>query len=359
MSAGSEMPPNEAQKYLEIVRKRGKENAELKKVYENIRRRKELFLMAYQNLYANNGALTPGLKAEDTVDGMSVKRIDTMLETLKEKKYKWTPVRRTYIEKRNSSKLRPLGIPGWTDKLLQEVIRMVLEAYYEPQFRRSSHGFRPKRGCHTALKEISIIGKGTGWFIEGDIKGCFDNISHKLIWRILKRKIHDNNFLKLIWDMLKAGYMENWTHHATYSGTPQGGIVSPLLANIVLNELDAFVEDELIPKYTKGKKRKLNKEYEKLRRQAQWEKIQGNWKKSNELRRQYTKMPSVDSKDPTYRRLWYVRYADNFLLGYAGTKQEADMIKEELRTFLKSRLHLDRTYARTILRVGLRSSWIK
>ncbi|MDY0095155.1 MAG: reverse transcriptase/maturase family protein [Candidatus Vecturithrix sp.] len=343
------MPPNDAQKYLEIVRKRGERKAELKHVYENIRRRKELFLIAYQHLYANKGVLTPGIHPEDTIDGMSLKRIDAIVGKLKNKTYTWTPVRRTYIEKNNSKNLRPLGIPGWTDKLLEEVIRMVLEAYFEPQFRQSSHGFRPQRGCHTALKEISVIGKGSGWFIEGDIKGCFDNISHTLIIHILKRTIKDKDFLQLIWGMLKAGYWENWRYYATYSGTPQGGVVSPLLANIVLNELDCYIEDIVIPKYTQGKKRRLHREYNRLRRQAKREREKGNWDTANDLRRQYTKMPSVDSKDPNYRRLWYVRYADDFILGYAGTKEEAESIKDEIREFLQNALLLEMSEEKTLI----------
>jgi group II intron reverse transcriptase/maturase len=266
---------------------------------------------------------------------MSLERIEAIMGKLKRRAYHWAPVRRTYIEKRNSKKLRPLGMPGWTDKLLEEVLRMVLEAYYEPYFRDSSHGFRPQRGCHTALEAISKW-KGARWFIEGDIKGCFDNISHDVIIGILRRKIKDNTFLKLVRDMLEAGYMENWKYYGTYSGTPQGHIVSPLLANIVLNELDRFIEDELIPKYTQGKHRKRNPEYKKLEKRAYNARKKGQWKYANALRKVYTKLSSQLSGDPEFRRLWYVRYADDFILGFIGTRQEARMIKQEIGNFLKS-----------------------
>lgn len=166
---------------------------------------------------------------------------------------------------------------------------------------------------------------------------------------ILKQKIKDRDFLKLVWEMLKAGYFENWVYHATYSGTPQGGVLSPLLANIVLNELDCYVEDILLPRYTQGKKRRLNRGYNRLRRQAKREKEKGNWKKANEMRRQYTKMPSIDSKDPNYRRLWYVRYADDFLLGYSGTKQEAELIKNEVGEFLRNVLQLEMSEEKTLI----------
>lgn len=342
------MPPFETQKYLEIVRERGKRQVELKEVYQNIIRRKELFLMAYAKLYANKGALTPGVNPEDTIDGMSMKRIESILDKLKKRAYQWTPVRRTYREKRDSKKLRPLGMPGWSDKLLEEVIRLVLSAYYEPQFRESSHGFRPQRGCHTALERIIVLGKGTRWFIEGDIKGCFDNISHEVVIKILKRNIKDKEFLRLIWKMLKAGYMEDWKYHGTYSGTPQGGIVSPLLANIVLNEFDKFVEDKLIPGQSKGKERKGNPLYYKLAKAASKARKEGNVKKANALKKQYMKLPSGKPHDPNYRRLWYCRYADDFLLGYIGTKEEAENIKQEIQQFLK-KIELDMSEEKTFI----------
>lgn len=341
------MLPVETQKELEIVRKRGEERTTLNRVYRMLQR-KELFLLAYAKLYANKGALTPGVNPEDTIDGMSIRRIEAIIEELKEKRYTWTPVRRSYIEKHNSSNKRPLGIPGWKDKLLQEVIRMVLEAYYEPRFRNSSHGFRPQRGCHTALERIAVLGTGTRWFIEGDITGCFDNISHEVLLKILKRDIKDKAFLRLIWGMLKAGYMEEWKYHGTYSGTPQGGIVSPLLANIVLNEFDEFVEDELIPRYTRGKRRRTNPVYNKLVRTAHKARKQGNLKKAHELRKQFMKLPSGDPHDPNYRRLWYCRYADDFLLGYIGSKEEAENIKQEIHQFLKS-IELEMSAEKTLI----------
>ena len=220
-------------------------------------------------------------------------------------------------------------MPGWTDKLLGEVIRLVLSAYYEPQFRGSSHGFREGRGCHTALNWIVKKGPGTRWFIEGDIKDCFGKIDWNVLLRILNRKIKDKTFLALLRDMLKAGYMGKWVYHTTYSGTPQGAIASPVLANILLNELDEFVEDILIPKYTKGTARKRNPEYKRLRNHTVQAKKEGNWKLANELRRKYTTLPSVLSNDSDFRRLWYVRYADDFLLGYIGTKAEAEAIISE------------------------------
>ena len=194
---------------------------------------------------------------------MSLEKIETLIDDIRHERYRWTPVRRVLIPKSNG-KMRPLGVPTWSDKLLQEVIRSLLEAYYEPQFSTHSHGFRPGLGCDTALQDIAQHWKGTRWFIEGDIKGCFDNIDHNILLSILRDKIHDNRFLRLIENMLQAGYMEQWVYHPTLSGTPQGGIASPLLANIYLDQLDQHVEQMICPAYTIGKRRKLNPEYASL-----------------------------------------------------------------------------------------------
>jgi len=193
-----------------------------------------LYLQAYGRIYKNDGAMTRGA-TEETVDGMSQEKIKTLIALIREERFRWTPVRRKYIDKKQGNgKKRPLGIPTWSDKLLQEVLRSILEAYYEPQFSDQSHGFRPKQGCHTALTSIVDTWAGAKWFIEGDIKGCFDNINHDILLTILREKIHDGRFLRLLAQLLKAGYMEDWTYHPTLSGTPQGGVITPptMLLNV-------------------------------------------------------------------------------------------------------------------------------
>ena len=252
----------DAETTLAIIRERGKRGLDLEDVYRRLFN-PDLYLRAYGRIYGNAGAMTKGT-TEETVDGMSMTKIDTIIGLLRQERYRWKPVRRMYIPKRDGRQ-RPLGIPTWSDKLLQEAMRSILDAYYEPQFSDRSHGFRPGRGCHTALRQISGTWSGTKWFIEGDIKGCFDNIDHQVLLSILREKIHDNRFLTLIACLLKAGYLERWDHRPTLSGTPQGGILSPLLANIYLDRLDKFVEQTLIPEFTKGKARRKNKEYERLR----------------------------------------------------------------------------------------------
>lgn len=336
-----------AQSYLDLIHDRGQRGLPLERVYRNLQR-SDLFLAAYGKLYANAGAMTAGIDRQDSIDGMSLNRIDRIISDLANGAFRWKPVRRIYIPKANGKK-RPLGIPGWSDKLMQEVLRQVLEAYYEPQFSSHSHGFRPQRGCHTALEEIVCNWKGTRWFIEGDIKGCFDNIDHDILLELIGRKIQDNRLMKLLKTMLRAGYMEDWKYSQTYSGTPQGGILSPLLANIHLNELDQFVEQELLPKYNQGTKRRSNPAYNRIRHGREKAKAEGNRLEYQRLTKLMYTTPSRDPMDPSYRRLRYVRYADDFILGFEGTKAEAEEIRAQLREFLQERLHLELSEEKTLI----------
>jgi len=331
---------------LIVIRKRGERGLHLERVYRSLFN-PELFLAAYANLYSNKGAMTKGTTTE-TVDGMSLAKIKAIIEEIRLERFRWTPVRRILIPKTNG-KMRPLGIPTWRDKLVQEVIRLILESYYEPQFSPASHGFRPERGCHTALTNVQRTWKGTKWFVEGDIKGCFDNIDHTILLNILKKKIHDGRFIALIEGLLKAGYLEDWKYHRTHSGTPQGGVVSPILANIYLSEFDSFVTGELIPDYTKGIKRKGNTEYERLRSRAKKAKARNDLETARYWRIQASKLPSQEPSDPNYRRLFYVRYADDFLLGLIGTGSEAEVIKQRVKNWLRENLKLEMPDEKTLI----------
>ncbi len=332
--------------FLDIVHQCGQRNILIRKVYRRMKDR-SLFLAAYGRLYANKGSMTPGV-TEETVDGMSLQRIERILEQLEQGTFQWTPVRRTHIPKKNG-KLRPLGMPTWEDKLVQEVIRMILEAYYEPNFRDSSHGFRPHRGCHSALTSIRDTWSGTVWFIEGDIKGCFDNLQHDIILKLLERHFQDTRFIKLIRDLLEAGYMEDWQYHRSYSGTPQGGIVSPLLANIVLHELDCWVEDTILPEHTRGKRRQRNLKHLAYaqREKAAW--ADGNQSEGKYWRSRKWQEPQGKPHDPNYARLRYCRYADDFLLGWAGSKTEAQDIRDKIAAFLKETLGLELSLEKTVI----------
>ena len=335
-----------AETVLTILRERGQRGLPVKRVYRLLYR-PDLYLRAYAKLYKNEGALTPGA-SDETVDGMSLAKIDTIIEALRQERYRWTPVRRRYIPKKNG-KMRPLGMPSWSDKLLQEVIRSILEAYYEPRFSDRSHGFRPKRGCHTALRKVTQEGRGTKWFIEGDICSCFDKINFDVLLNILQKSFHDNRFLRLIKGLLEAGYLENWTFHQTYSGVPQGSIVGPILTNLVLDRLDKFVEHELIPAYTRGERRKTYPPYVAIAKAAHDARKAGNWETARQLSQQAQTMPSRDPDDPNFRRLWYQRYADDFLLGLKGPKDEAVAIKQEIAAFLRDELKLELSEDKTLL----------
>jgi len=332
--------------YLGLVRERGRKGLPLERVYRQLFNR-NMYLKAYGKIYRNSGAMTHGV-TDETPDGMSLSKIDAIIELMRYEKYQWLPARRTYIPKKNGKK-RPLGMPVWSDKLVQEVLRQILEEYYEPQFSNKSHGFRPERGCHTALREIYYNWHGTTWFIEGDISQCFDKINHEKLLEIIKENIHDGRVINLISEMLEAGYMEDWTYNETYSGTPQGGIISPLLSNILLDKLDKYVENVLIPKYTKGEKKTQNREYHQLMDNARYQFRIGNKERGMEMRKQAQEMPSREPNDPEYRRLKYVRYADDFLLGFIGPKEEAEEIKQQIRKFLQEEIKLELSEEKTLI----------
>lgn len=332
---------------LSIIRTRSKRGLPLQNVYRMLYN-PNLYLTAYGKLYRNHGAMTRGTTPE-TVDGMSLAKIDHIIDLLRTERYRWTPVRRVYIPKANG-KRRPLGLPSWSDKLLQEVIRLILEAYYEPQFDHRSHGFRPGRGCHTALAEVQRIWTGTRWFIEGDIAQYYDTIDHTLLLDVLRERIHDNRFLELVRRLLQAGYMEDWRYHKTLSGAPQGGVVSPILANLYLHAFDQYVTRTLIPQYTRGDQRKVNSAHQRIcNRLCYIRGKPGRAAEAKSLIKARRRLPSKDPNDPDYRRLWYVRYADDMLLGYIGTRQEAEDIKAKLADWLARERQLTLSPDKTLI----------
>ena len=317
----------------------------------------ELFYVAYQKIASNGGSTTKGSDGR-SIDGMSLARIETLIASLKDESYQPHPSRRVHIPKKNG-KMRPLGIPAFEDKLVQEVVRMILEAIYEGHFETTSHGFRPKRSCHTALLHIQKTFNGAKWFIEGDIKGFFDNIDHDVLVQILRERISDDRFIRLIRKFLKAGYVEDWTFHNTYSGTPQGGIVSPILANIYLDKLDKYVK-EYIRHFDKGTKRRSGKESndltnERKRTVRKLKKIKDGTEKAalvarlKAIEQERAAFPSGDEMDGSYRRLKYIRYADDFILGVIGSKEDALRIKEDIKSFLSESLALELSEEKTLI----------
>jgi group II intron reverse transcriptase/maturase len=332
--------------YLGLLRERGKQGLPLARVYRQLFNR-NLYLTAYGKIYRNAGATTKGVTSE-TVDSMSLQKIENIIGALRSERYQWQPARRTYIAKRNGKK-RPLGLPVWSDKLLAEVIRLILDAYYDAQFSSHSHGFREGRGCHTALQEIYHTWGNATWIIEGDISDCFGSLPHEKILSILREKIHDGRFLHLVEKLLNAGYLEEWKYHRTLSGVPQGSSVSPILSNILLDKLDKFIETVLIPQYTQGKTRKLNPEYRKLQSQMRTLFAKGQKEAAFKVRKRMQKLPSIHPRDPDWRRLKYIRYADDFGLAFTGPKSEAEAIKRAVATFLREELGLKLSEEKTLI----------
>jgi group II intron reverse transcriptase/maturase len=340
------MRMQKAENILRAIRKLGVNKHPLTNVYRNLYC-EELYLLAYDRLAKNQGSLTRGI-SPDTIDGMNQERIRKIITALRYERYNFQPVRREYIPKSNGGK-RPLGIPSFSDKLVQEAVRLIIEAYYEPQFSQYSHGFRPMRGCHTALAYIKRGFTGTVWYIEGDIQGCFDAIDHERLLSILRTSIPDGRFVNLIRRMLKAGYLENWRYHKTHSGVPQGGVISPILSNVYLNQLDQFYEQVLAPKHNKGRSRKKSKTYRKMQWQREKAYRSDDLETVRRWQKQLLQIPAADTQDPDFRRLKYVRYADDFLLGYIGSKAEAKQIQDELRTFLHQELGLTLSQEKTLI----------
>lgn len=317
----------------------------------------EMFYVAYQRIYAKEGNMTKGSDGQN-IDNMSLKRIEKLIDTLKDETYQPQPSKRVYIPKKNGKK-RPLGVPTFNDKLIQEVVRMILEAIYEGHFEYTSHGFRPNRSCHTALAHIQKEFSGAKWFVEGDIKGFFDNINHDVLINILKERIADERFIRLVRKFLKAGYIEKWQYHNTYSGTPQGGIISPILANIYLDKLDKYIK-EYIAKFDNGKKRKFSRksmDFSNARKRTvrSLKSVKDEKQKAQlilelkAIEQGRAKYPNGEEMDADYRRMKYARYADDFLVGIIGSKQDAQQIKENIKNFLADKLALELSDEKTLI----------
>jgi group II intron reverse transcriptase/maturase len=334
-----------AERILQALHNMGVERTPLTRVYRSLYS-EELYLKAYAKIYKNAGALTPGTEGE-TADGMSIEVVRDIIEQMKHERFRFRPSLGTGVPKK-SGDIRKLGMPNFKDKLAQEALRLMLDAYYEPRFRDCSHGYRPGRGCHTALKQIKQSFRGAAWFIEGDIKGCFDNINHDVLLDILARDVQDGRLLNLIRQGLKAGKLEEWEYKETHSGTPQGGILSPLLSNIYLHELDCFVEDVLKPQYNiGGRDRRINPAYKAYEYPLRRAREAGDLDRVKQLEQERRQLPSRDMYDPNFRRLKYVRYADDFILSFIGTKQEAEAIRDAIAIFLRDHLKLELSLEKT------------
>ncbi|WP_233269567.1 reverse transcriptase/maturase family protein [Alteribacillus sp. YIM 98480] len=346
---------------LDVIRDASRKKSMISDCYR-LMYNKELWIKAYAKLYPNTGNLTKGT-SDETIDRFSLQKIDDIVDQLKAGTFRFAPVRRDYIPKSNGKK-RLLGVPNFKDKMVQEVMRMILENVYEPVFSDNSHGFREGRSCHTALSQIKNTWKGLTWCIKGDIKRFYDHMDHSVLINLISKKVNDRRFLLLIHNALTSGIMENWTYHQTYSGTPQGGFISPIFANIYLHEFDMFMEKQL-KKFDNGKVRVRKGEYTKIRSKIstlsrkikRLDERNGHqmWEGREELilsiqeRKIKVGIPSIDPMDENHPRMKYVRYADDFVLGIAGSKQSASYMKEMIKIFLKEELQLDLSDEKTLI----------
>ena len=319
----------------------------------------EFYMLAYMKIYSNDGSMTQGINGV-TIDGMSEKRIERLISSLKDCSYQPNPARRTYIAKKgNAKKKRPLGIPSGDDKLVQEIVRMILESIYEPAFSKASHGFRPKKSCHTALLNIKTTFTGVKWFVEGDIQACFDSFDHHIIIKLLRQRINDEKFINLMWKFLKAGYIDQWTYHKTYTGVPQGSGMSPILSNIYLNEIDKYMAEYKAtfdkPKRTANPEHKnlgykictIKKKNDKIWDSLTVEEKIERAKELRYMRSEQRKLPTRPFREDSFKSLQYVRYADDFIVGVIGSKEDAEHVKRDLSEFLRDELKLNLSEEKT------------
>ena len=315
----------------------------LKRPIYNLLLEPSLFEWSYNKLKSEPGNMTPGI-TPTTLDGMSKEVMQKILEEIQTEKFQFTPGRRIQIPK-TSGGTRPLTIAPPRDKIVQEMLRTVLEVIFEPTFSDSSHGFRSGRGCHTALKEISTKFGVATWYLEGDISKCFDSIDHKKLMEIIERKINDRKFTGLIWKALKAGYLETRVISHSITGTAQGSIISPILCNIYMDKLDKFI-DKLALEFNKGKIVRLNPKYvayrnKKIKATTMKEKLY--WHKL------MVQTPSKDPLDPKFRKMVYVRYADDWIVGIRGSHEDCKRLMNEIREFLDKDLVLTLSEKKTVI----------
>ena len=298
-------------------------------------------MQAWEEIRSNQGSMTAGIDSTIATD-ITPERIQQLSERLKAHRYRPKPVRRVYIAKGNG-KLRPLGIPTLEDRIVQQALRMLMEPIFEADFYPCSHGFRRYRSTHTALRDVARMYPRTTWTIEGDIVGCFDNIPHGPLMKAVETRIADEKVLRLIRRFLTAGYLEQWQYHKTYSGTPQGGVLSPLLCNIFLHQLDEYVMKDLQANKPQSKRvsnarrnpeyRQIENKITRLRRrlkQTQGPARQGFIQQLTELERQQRTTPYYEKAHKHPTKVGYARYADDFVLMVQGTRPDAQAVKDQI-----------------------------
>uniref|UniRef100_UPI001FA6C0EA hypothetical protein n=1 Tax=Ciborinia camelliae TaxID=647257 RepID=UPI001FA6C0EA len=298
-----------------------------------------MYEVASHKLGSRAGNMTPG-RTPVRLDGKSQEWIKETIDQMRDGTFQFKPGRRVLNPKRGSSNTRPLTIAPPRDKVVLEVMRMILEAIFETTFSDNSHGFRPKRNSHTALRQVKTQFGAVTTYIEGDISKCFDSFDHKILIDLVKRRVSDTRFIQLIWKALRAGYMEFHTSQHSIIDTLQGSIVSPLLANIYLHELDLYIE-KLKTNYDKGGVASKNPEYRKL----EYQRSKANKAGDSTLGKKYLKrMQQTNSRltnDPKFRRIYYVRYAEYWFMAVRGPRSDSVDMLQSIRQMLGNSLKLD------------------
>ncbi|MES3708850.1 group II intron reverse transcriptase/nicotine-degrading enzyme NicA [Pseudomonas putida] len=366
---------------IEAIRKANSDPSYVNDRIYRLMYKEDLYIAAYEKIKSKPGNMTPGQDGT-TLDEFSIRTIRNIINKMKDESFTFRGARRVLIPKANG-KTRPLSVAPPTDKVVQEVIRSILEAIYEPTFSNNSHGFRAGKSCHTALKQVRESWSGVTWVIEGDIKGCFDNISHSKLIDQLRLRIKDERFINLIRKALNAGYFENGAFFSATLGTPQGSIISPILANVFLDQLDRKVE-QLIKDHHQGEEgdkitdpayRKLQRQKTSLRKKA--EKQEGAERNATlslarEANSKLLSMSPYLTRDNGFIRVKYVRYADDWIIGVNGPKLLAEELRSVVGEFLENaglELSIEKTHIRhaksetakflgTNLRIGSENSKI-
>lgn len=286
----------------------------------------DVLIAAYTRLKVNSGSITPGIDSE-TLDGVNRVYFEKLQRELRSGSFQFRPARKVEVPKPDGG-VRSLGIASPRDKIVQTAMLLVLEAIFEPSFSEHSHGFRPGKGCHTALGEIKRTFSSVHWFVEGDISKCFDSFDHKLLVSAVSVRVKDQGFTDLLWKSLKAGYMFQHQYFDSEIGTPQGSVLSPILCNIFLNQLDLWLETYK-EAFNKGTRRRTNPEWKRLSRAGKIKEVQ------------LLQIGSKMAKDSNFKRMFWVRYADDFIIGISGPKEDCIKLRLELKDFLSSiGLHL-------------------
>ena len=309
----------------------------------------DTLIYAYESIKSKPGNMTPGVGSE-TLDEMSNQWFQRISDQLLAGEYNFQDIRRIYIPKKIGSKdMRPLGIRSPRDKVVQKALETTLQLVFDPTFLNTSHGFRPNKGCHSALNQVRMQFAHVHWIIESDIRKCFDRIDHQILLGIISRRISCPITLTLIESAFKAGYIEEIGNNvvANQLGTPQGSVLSPLLCNIYLNEMDLKIQS-MIEKFNQGKERRINPVYQKLSRMHN--KLEPGSEAWKLVRYNMRSVLSKDPMDPNFKRMYYVRYADDFIIGIQGNRKDAVVIRNELSNWLTStlklELHPDKTFIR-------------